>query len=58
MTIHRLSLYAPYIQVTLIERGVARECVGLIDTGASMTAVHPQIIAGLDPIKTRSVDYR
>jgi predicted aspartyl protease len=56
MTIHRLSISDPYISVSLIVGKDSREYVGLIDTGASMTAVHPRIIADLRPNKTTSVD--
>jgi predicted aspartyl protease len=49
MAIHRLSASSPYVQVILRAGGRHVECIALIDTGASITAVHPDVIKELEP---------
>jgi hypothetical protein len=49
MAIHRLSAFSPYMHVLLMSGGRSDSYVALIDTGASMTAVHPNIITVLNP---------
>ncbi len=44
MAIHRLLASQPFLPVFLVSNGIVIEAVGLIDTGASMTAVHPDTI--------------
>jgi len=45
MAIHRLSASQPYLPVLLIVEKKMVEAVALIDTGAFMTAIRPDLIA-------------
>jgi hypothetical protein len=56
MAIHRLQASQPYLPVILIGNQSLAEAIGLIDTGASITAVHPDIIKRIDPLKIGAVE--
>ena len=56
MAVHRLSASAPYVPVTLRNNGQERDCVALIDTGATMTAVSPEMIKALKPTVIGSIE--
>jgi predicted aspartyl protease len=58
MTIIRLPASQPYVPVTLSSWEGIKDCVALIDTGASMTAVHPAIVAELEAQVIGEVDIR
>jgi hypothetical protein len=65
MAVHVLSILPPLIQVgisiglTHLSRGLGGSPVmktALIDTGASMTAIDPKIIAGLRPLRLGTME--
>jgi hypothetical protein len=56
MAIHRLAASRPYLPVVLFANDRVADAVALIDTGASITAVHPEIIGQLRPLKIGAVD--
>ena len=49
MAIHRNSASLPYVNVWLHSNGQGGNYVALIDTGASMSALHPDLIDAFDP---------
>ena len=56
MAIHRLSTSRPCLPVILQANERAADAIALIDTGASITAIHPDIIGRLGPLKIGAVD--
>ena len=56
MAIHRLTASQPYLPALLFANDRMAEAVALIDTGASITAIHPDIIKRLDPLKIGAVE--
>jgi predicted aspartyl protease len=51
MAIHRLRASQPYLNIILQANERIGEAVALIDTGASMTAVHPRLVEQLQPTR-------
>ena len=56
MPIHRLTASAPYLWVGISGSGREVDAIALVDTGASMTSVHPDIIRELNAPVIGAVD--
>ena len=56
MAIHRLSASQPYLPVVLFANNRMADAVALIDTGASITAIHTDIIKRLEPLRIGAVE--
>jgi predicted aspartyl protease len=54
MAVHRLSASRPFIPAFLFTNEATAEVVALIDTGASMTAIRPDLIERMGAIKIGS----
>ena len=50
MAVHRLSASQPSLTVSLIANGAMAETVALIDTGADMTAIRPDLVASMGAV--------
>ncbi len=49
MAIHRLTASSPLIHISLQSAEHSSAAIALIDTGASITAIHPELIRILNP---------
>lgn len=57
MPIHRLTASAPYVSILLTVGQNSGNYIALLDTGASMSAVDPDVVRALRPSKVGSVAY-
>ncbi len=58
MAIHRLTESSLHVHVSISSGKRTADVIALIDTGASMSALHPDVIKSLDPQVIGAYDVR